>query len=155
MSIEAFLPTTKTTRQWSDRKKKISKPLFPSYVFVNIKSNLELHNTLLVEGNCGFIRFGSEYAIVTESEINKIKLLTSIENITNIEVTHILPKKGDIKKISYGALTGLECEVLEVSNSKKIIVQINSLKQAITATVPLHYFQEELNLIHQLGFKSH
>ena len=40
LNIEAFLPTVTTEVQWSDRKKKIEKPLIPSYIFVNIQSKL-------------------------------------------------------------------------------------------------------------------
>ena len=35
-SIEAYVPLTKTMRQWSDRKKMVELPLLNGYVFVNI-----------------------------------------------------------------------------------------------------------------------
>ena len=34
--VETYLPLQKTLRQWSDRKKKVSIPLFNSYVFVRV-----------------------------------------------------------------------------------------------------------------------
>ena len=52
---------------------------------------------------------------------------------------------GDIKKIAHGPLSGLECEVLKVGNVNKVIVQIDSLQQNITASIPSYYF-EELNV---------
>ena len=36
IGIESSLPLIKTTRKWSDRKKKVEIPLFRGYVFVKI-----------------------------------------------------------------------------------------------------------------------
>ncbi|MBC8756889.1 UpxY family transcription antiterminator [Kordia sp. YSTF-M3] len=140
ISLESFLPQVKTISQWSDRKKTILKPLFPSYVFVNINSSLEFYKALSVNGACTFIRFGKDYARVTEREINQIKLLVGDENITSIETNTLLPKVGETKRITYGLLNGLECEIIKVDNHNKIIVRIDSLKQNIVATIPLHSF---------------
>ena len=142
ISLDSFLPQVKRIRQWNDRKKTILKPLFPSYVFVNINSSLEFQKALSVNGVCAYIRFGKEYARVTEKEITQIKLLVGDKDITDIEMNTQLPKVGEIKKITYGPLSGLECEVLKVGNVNKIIVQIDSLQQNITASIPLHYFEE-------------
>lgn len=141
ISLEPFLPEVKTIRQWKDRKKTIIKPLFPSYIFVKINSSLEFYKALSVNGACAYIRFGNEYARVMEKEITQIKLLIGDKDITGIEVNSQLPKVGDTKKISYGSLSGLECEVLKVGNVNKIIVQIDSLQQNIIAIVPSYYFE--------------
>ncbi|MFD2586090.1 UpxY family transcription antiterminator [Croceitalea marina] len=138
ISLEAFLPRVKTIRQWSDRKKTILKPLFPSYVFVNIHSSLELHKALSVKGVCAYIRFGREYAIVGDKEIAQIRFIIGEKDITNIETVTELPKIGESKKILYGALAGLECEIIQADNHSKIIVRIDSLRQNIMATIPLH-----------------
>lgn len=136
ISLEAFLPQIKTIQQWSDRKKTVLKPLFPSYVFVKINSPLEFHKVLSVNGACTYIRFGKEYAKTTEKEINQINLLVGNENILDIETHSKPPKIGEIKKISFGLLKGLECEVVKVNNVKKVTVRIDSLKQSITVTLP-------------------
>lgn len=136
ISLESFLPQIKTIRQWSDRKKTILKPLFPSYVFVNINSSLEFHKALSVNGACEYIRFGKEYARVTEKEINQIKLLIGDKNISDIETNVELPKIGEVKKITYGPLNGLDCEIIKADNHNKIIVRIDSLQQNIMATIP-------------------
>ena len=39
VGVEYFLPCINAVRQWYDRKKIISVPLFPSYIFVKIKDN--------------------------------------------------------------------------------------------------------------------
>jgi transcription antitermination factor NusG len=144
ISLEAYLPQVKTVRQWSDRKKTITKPLFPSYVFVNIHSSLEFHKALAVNGACGYIRFGKGYACVPEKEINRIKLLVTDGYLTDIETNVRFPKIGETKKITYGPLNGLECEIMKVENEHKILVRIDSLRQDIVATLPLHSFEMEV-----------
>ncbi|WP_103071079.1 UpxY family transcription antiterminator [Aquimarina sediminis] len=137
--LESFLPMIETIRKWSDRKKIILKPLFPSYVFVKVKSAKDFNKALSIEGACAYIRFGREYARVKEEEILKIKLFTQSDEISDIETSHQTLKIGEIKKINYGSLSGLECEVLKVNNANKIIVRIDSLQQNIIAILPSHH----------------
>lgn len=140
ISIRSFLPKVKSIKQWSDRKKTVIKPLIPSYVFVYIDSSFEFHKALSVNGACFFLSFGNDYAIVTEKEINQIKLLIGAENVTDIEMNSPCLTVGETKKISYGPLKGMECEILKTGNINKIIVKINSLRQNIMATIPISSF---------------
>ncbi|WP_372339296.1 UpxY family transcription antiterminator [Flavobacterium sp. '19STA2R22 D10 B1'] len=144
ISLETFLPQVKTIKQWSDRKKTVLKPLFPSYVFVNVKSSIEFYKALSVHGACVYIRFGKEYARIPDDEIDKIRLLLNSEDISDFETNVELLKVGDIKKICYGTLSGLDCEVIKVNNVNKIVVRIGSLQQNITATLSTNYFKEAL-----------
>ncbi|QKX07050.1 UpxY family transcription antiterminator [Aquimarina sp. TRL1] len=142
--IKAYLPLIKTVRKWSDRTKTVELPLFPSYVFVYINSSMDFYKTLSIEGTGACIRFGSDYAIVKENEIKKIKLLTSTEEITNIEKKLDMPKVGEIKTIEQGPLCGLECEIVKTNNENKIVVRIDSIQQNITATIPSYYLSSSL-----------
>jgi len=141
VSLESFLPLIKVVSQWSDRKKTIHKPLFPSYVFINLNSALEFQKALTVNGAYTYIKFSTEHARVTENEIDQIKFLVGSNNVTDLKVNSHLPKKGDIKKIVYGSFSGLECEVIEVENVNKVIVQLELFNNNITATIPSFYFE--------------
>ncbi|WP_109299567.1 UpxY family transcription antiterminator [Aquimarina sp. AU474] len=142
--IEVFVPMIKTIKQWSDRKKKVEEPLFKSYVFVKIKSAKDLHQSLSIDGASAFIRFGHEYAIVKESEIKAIKFIVKDEDLSDLELHNKPYKIGEICKIFYGPLRGLECEILKVNNQSKILVRIDSMMQSIVATMPTCYLQETL-----------
>ena len=133
-----------TIRQWKDRKKKILKILFPSYVFVKINYSLEFHKALSINGACGYIRFGKDYAFVSEKEINQIKLLIGDKNISDIETNVELPKMGEFRKIISGPLNGLDCEIIKADSYNKITVRIDSLKQNIMATIPFYYLTTEI-----------
>lgn len=140
--LESFLPMVKTIRQWSDRKKTVLKPLFPSYVFVKINSVTDFSKALSVEGACAYIRFGTEYARIKEDEISKVKLFVDSNDVTNVKVSNCSLEVGEIRKINFGSLCGLECEILKVNRVNKIVVRIDSLQQNITATLPSSYFSE-------------
>jgi transcription antitermination factor NusG len=113
---------------------------------VNINTSLEFHKALSVNGACAYIRFGKEYARVTEKEINQIKLLIGDKNISDIETNVELPKIGEVKKITYGPLNGLDCEIIKADNHNKIIVRIDSLQQNIMATIP-SYVLSKISII--------
>ena len=139
ISLESFLPLVKKIRQWSDRKKTITSPLFASYVFININSPLDFHKSLSVDGICTYVKIGNDYATIREKEINQIKLLVGDNKIKDIHTNTSLPNIGTIQKIIYGPLKGLECEILKIDNLNKIVVRIASLRQDITATLPNEY----------------
>jgi len=144
LGVESFLPLNTTIRQWSDRKKKIYTPLFPSYVFVNIKSKLDFHTALTVDAVRSYIRFGDEYGKVTQKEIDRIKMLTESEDFIDVKSEIRKPKKGERLIINQGQLSGLECEVYRVNGNHKVNVWIDSLNQNISATIPLHYLQQNV-----------
>lgn len=138
-NIETFLPLVKTVREWSDRKKIIESPLFPSYLFVKINFKKESEKVLAIRGFCFFVRFGVEFAKIQEHEINSIKLLMEIEAPMIVENNETHPQVGEHRKIEVGALCGLGCEVIKVNNENKIIVRIDSMNQNILATIPSSY----------------
>ncbi|WP_420574982.1 UpxY family transcription antiterminator [Kordia sp.] len=143
LSLDVFLPLMKTKKKWSDRIKIVYQPLFPSYVFVNLNSPSDYNKALSVSGACAYIKFGRDFAKVSEDEINKIKLLVGSEDINNLVTDANIPKVGEIKKIEFGSLSGLECEILKADNINKIIVRIESLQQNITAVIPSYYFENK------------
>ncbi|PHS10310.1 MAG: antitermination protein NusG [Kordia sp.] len=142
VSLDSFLPMIKTTRKWSDRMKTSLKPLFPSYVFVNIKSSRDFHKALSVRSEGSFVRFGTKYARVSETDMCLIKLLTSSTSIKDVEVGVDLPLEGSFKVVNEGALLGLKCKVLNVNNKNKIVVRIESIQQNICVTIPVSYLSD-------------
>ncbi len=140
--LETFLPLVKTVRAWSDRKKMIEIPLFPSYLFVNIENSNDFHTTFNTEGACTFVKCGNSYATIRDSEIQKIKFLLTTEDVMDVEKTTDRLEKGEIALIEYGAFTGLECEILNINNYNKVVVRMDSINQNITATLPSHYLSK-------------
>jgi transcriptional antiterminator RfaH len=139
LNIDSFLPMVSTVRQWSDRKKKVLVPLFPGYVFVNISATNEYGKALSVSGVLNFLYQDSKFALVKENEIKNIQRILDLDNIADVETVSFEAKEGDRVKITEGPLQGIECQILNANNKKKILVSIQSIQQAITASVPPKY----------------
>lgn len=142
IGLESFLPLVSKISYWSDRKKEILSPLFNSYVFVNVKSPMDFYKGLDVRGACYYLNFGNEIALVKEHEINAIKYFL---NLGEVDIKEINVCKGQKIKIQKGPLTGFECEVFQNSKTSKVKVELGSLRQNITATVPIEYFKKEFS----------
>ncbi|MEM8509795.1 MAG: UpxY family transcription antiterminator [Bacteroidota bacterium] len=144
--FDSFLPTVTTLRQWSDRKKKLIKPLFPSYVFLNVRSKKEFHKALNINGVFKYLRFGEEYATLRNTEIDRIKRFLNLEGISEVATISHIPGKGDLMTINYGPLNGLDCEVIKTNNRNKVFVRIESLRRNITAIVPNHFLTKRFSV---------
>lgn len=141
--IECFLPLVKTVSQWTDRKKTIARPLFPSYIFIKPKNVREFHRAAGIDGVVKYVTFGKTYAQITDSEINKIKLLIGESEISDIETKPDTFRVGDTRRIAVGPFKGMECEVVKVNSTDRIIVRLKALQQVATASFPSSLFEEK------------
>ncbi len=74
--LEVFLPVRKENREWSDRTKEISVPLFAGYVFVRSSRSLALRLLVLqTPGVMGFVSFAGTAAVVPPKQIEDLRLL--------------------------------------------------------------------------------
>jgi transcription antitermination factor NusG len=132
----SYLPLIQKTSIWSDRRKIINVPLFPSYVFVYLNDIRIYYKLLQIKGAVNFIKFENKFAIVKDSEIETIKLL--IAKSSGIELKPEI-KTGDKKRITSGIFSGYECEVSSYSGKNKVYVRIESLQQIIVAEMDIVY----------------
>ena len=68
LDIKSFLPMQKVLRIWSDRKKYLEQPLFPSYVFV-YANLIERYESLSPYGVVRLVSFGGRPAIIPHQQI--------------------------------------------------------------------------------------
>jgi len=140
VEVESFLPMIKTLRTWSDRKKYIDMPLFPSYLFVKLPDNQSYFRSLQLDGMLYYLRSGKAIASVGESVINNIKML--LGHPQQIEVSHDHFQPGVNLAIREGPFTGFECEVVNYKGKEKILVRIDLLKRSLLLNIPVeHLFQ--------------
>ncbi|WP_432328243.1 UpxY family transcription antiterminator [Mucilaginibacter sp. P25] len=133
-NIENFLPTYNSFRQWHDRKKKVTLPLFPNYIFVYLTSTSEYIACQKIEGVSGFIKFGKYPAIIPVSVIDQLKILNSPE--INIGVTTESFKAGEVITIEHGILNGLTCEVVQHRGNNMVLVRVDLLNRNILVDIP-------------------
>ena len=127
MKISCFCPTVTVIKQYSDRKKKVIKPLLPSYVFVFIEEE-KRNDVFSVFGITRYMFWLGKPANVRESEIELMKqYLNGIyESISLTKFT-----KGQLYKISEGVFSGRIGKVVE-SQKNKIKLELQSLGMIVT-----------------------
>lgn len=130
--IEAFLPLKKEIRKWSDRKKLIELPIFPSYIFVKIPKH-KILEILKFPGISRYISFNGLPAYLRENDIEIIK--KAIDNNNEIELFDSKLKNGSKVKFITGPFAGYEAIVVGHNRKNKIIVEIEGTNQSILITV--------------------
>jgi transcription antitermination factor NusG len=136
----AYLPLINHFSQWSDRRKLIEKPLFPSYIFVYLDNVASYYRVLPIDGFVLFISFGGKLAMVKDSEIEAIKQL--IAHCQEVELLQPNVKIGEKRKIMFGPLSGYNCETVSYKGKDKIIVRIESLHLDIMAEMAKEHLIE-------------
>jgi transcription antitermination factor NusG len=72
LGYASWLPTFTATRQWSDRKKQVTLPLFPGYLFCRTGPR-EWHDLLRVPGVLTLVKAGSPAAVLSDDYVEGIK----------------------------------------------------------------------------------
>ncbi|HRN91030.1 MAG TPA: UpxY family transcription antiterminator [Ferruginibacter sp.] len=131
--IEFYCPMHTVRRQWSDRKKLVTEPLFKGYVFVHVESARKWDITQ-VPGVINYVYWLGKPAVVQEKEINTIRKFLKEFNDISVEK---VPEINDEVLITRGVMMQYKGIVLEIIG-KKAKVFINSLGLVITASFNLN-----------------
>ncbi len=123
--IECYLPLKSTKRIWSDRVKFITEPILPGYVFVRV-SYYEYYDVLVVNGVLRYVCFDNKPAVVSDYQINLLKLF--VEHLNDkIEVSAERIKKGNLVKIISGPLKDVVGEVMEARGKRHLLLRFDQL----------------------------
>ena len=127
IGIRAYCPVYKQIKQYSDRKKKVLKPLLRSYVLVYINDK-DRDKVFSVPGVVRYLFWLGKPAIVREEEIELMKnnLSGIYESITVSDL-----KKGDAYSIIEGPLKGQVGQVVDLFKNK-IKLELPSLGMLVT-----------------------
>ena len=127
MGIINYCPTITLLKQYSDRKKKVIKPLLSSYVMVQLEEK-ERNSVFSCSGIVRFLFFLGKPAIVPSSEINSMQdYLSGVYN--DIKVTTL--SVGDSHTITEGPFSGVSGRVVQSDNTK-VKLELASLGVSIT-----------------------
>ena len=122
IGISCYCPTVTIIKQYSDRKKKILKPLIPSYVFVLIEEGRR-NDIFSVFGVARYMFWLGKPAVVREKEIELMQKYLSGE-FQSVSLTNFT--KGQLHKISGGVFAGKIGRVIEIQKHK-IKLQLESM----------------------------
>lgn len=130
--IEYYLPTVVKTRQWSDRKKRVTLPLISGYIFIHADEKDRLL-ALQISSIIHCITFEGRPASIPEWQIDNLRRM--LENQGDFFITDDISAGTTVKIIS-GPFEGVIGKVTDSANGKVISVSIELLKRSVTAFLP-------------------
>ena len=127
MGITNYCPTVTLLKQYSDRKKKVIKPLLSSYVMVELEDK-DRNKVFACTGIVRYLFFLGKPAVVTAPQINLMQdHLNGVYNDFKVTTLSV----GDSHTITEGPFSGVTGKVVETDNTK-VKLEIASLRMRIT-----------------------
>lgn len=139
-SYKVFLPQRTTLKQWSDRKKKVTVPLFPSYIFIFIDLERSFYDIQSISGIVKFIRFGQEIVSIREQQIQEIRLFLS--NFDNYEVLNEVFEPKMKVEVLAGPLKGIIGTISEIKGNKLFSIEVEQIGFSLALSLPPNYLKK-------------
>ena len=137
--IESSLPLIKTTRKWSDRKKKVEIPLFRGYVFVKIDVGRDKLNILQTDGVVKFIGIRNKPSRIPDEEIHWVHMM--VEKSDTVQNEKEIPE-GQKVRVTVGPFKGVEGVAMRAGNQSRLVVVIESIIHAVSIEISPNYLKK-------------
>jgi transcription antitermination factor NusG len=126
-AVEYFLPLYESVRNWSDRKVRLKRPLFPGYVFVRIATQERLI-VQKVQGVVRLVGFNGQPAALPDDEIEILRraLTTPIS-----AAPHPFLAAGTRVRIMRGPLAGLSGMTVRRKGSTRVVLSIELIRRSV------------------------
>lgn len=129
--FEVFLPLYESIRRWKDRRKLLSLPLFPCYVFV--RGGLDRRLQVVSTPGVHMILYrGEQVASIPKEEIEAIR--KTVEGPFRVE-PHPFLKCGQRVRVIHGALEGVEGVLIRKKNLFRLVLSVEMLAQAVAVEI--------------------
>jgi transcription antitermination factor NusG len=130
--FEHFLPVYHCSRKWSDRIKKVERPLFPGYVFCRLNTSERILPVLTIPGVLHLVGAGKIPVPVPDAEIQAIRTLLQ----TDLSAAPWPDIPAGIRvQIERGPLAGLEGVVVEAEGSHRLLLSVSLLQRSVSVRI--------------------
>lgn len=129
--FEVFLPLYEATHRWKDRLKKLSLPLFPSYVFIRGGLDRQLQ-IMTTPGVYSIVANAGRAAAIPEEQIEAIKRM--VEGPLRAE-PHPFLNCGDRVRVTSGPLEGIEGILVRKKNLTRLVLSIEMLMKSVAVEI--------------------
>ena len=128
---EEFVPLYKEKRQWSDRIKIVTVPLFAGYIFCRF--NASAHAPIVTTpGVVRIIGSGKELLPIEEGEVEAIQAVIRCGYKAH---PHAYTKIGDKVRITEGPLSGIEGVLVGYKNGSRLVLSVNLVQSSIAVEI--------------------
>src|ERR1700677_523548 len=129
--FEVFLPLYDSVRRWNDRKKLISLPLFPCYVFVRGGLNRRLQ-VVTTPGIHTILYSGERLAFIPNDEIDSIR--RAVNSPTRVE-PHPFLRCGEMVRVTRGSLEGVVGVLVRKKSLFRLVLSVEMLAQSVSVEI--------------------
>ncbi|MBA4277232.1 UpxY family transcription antiterminator [Flavobacterium sp.] len=119
IGVVAYCPLVTKISQWSDRKKRISVPLFNSYVFVQVEDK-DRNRVFEISGAVRYLFWLGKPAVVKDLEIEAIRQWLSAPDVYEVVLDQW--KKGDKITLESGPFISQTAIIQEVKQNHYILI---------------------------------
>ena len=131
--FEVYLPLVEELKQWSDRKKKVQRPLISSVVFVRTDAS-RLFGVFEVQGVSRILRYLGKPAVVQPQEIFNLQILLQQASLPVQALEQLEP--GMLIEVLRGPFKGVIGTAVKVLNTLRVQIDIRHLGVAFHVNVP-------------------
>lgn len=129
--VESYLPMVQQIRQWSDRKKAVLFPLFPSYVFGRFTLS-EVHAVLTTPGVSTIVRANGYPTPIPTGDLDNVRKFVAALADSGLEPD---PRPflvaGQWVRVMEGPFEGVVGVVVEQRGRKRVLVGLEAIGQGL------------------------
>ncbi len=129
--VEVFLPTIKELRQWTDRKKWVTIPMFKNYLFVNIDFK-DRFKVLQCNGVVKIVSFNNKPIAIPDEQINSLKLILKKPDKVKVEPYINI---GEEVIVTGGFFKGVRGIITKQLGSNNVVITLESINQSVSVIV--------------------
>lgn len=128
---EVFLPCHLERRRWSDRIKKVNRPLFPGYVFCRVREDVA-GNCVMAPGVIRIVGNGQHPIAIPDEEIETIERIVA----TGLDAQPWpFLQGGQRVTIERGPLSGTQGLVVRARGSHRLVVSVHLLLRSVAVEI--------------------
>jgi transcription antitermination factor NusG len=131
--FQVFLPQYTVEHQWKDRRKQVTLPLFPCYVFVHTSLSQRVE-VLRTPGVYQFVGFSGMPSAIPVEEIAAVRRV--IDSSLKVE-PHPYLQCGDRVRVKSGPLTGSEGILVRQKNLCRLVLSIEILNRSVAVEMEM------------------
>ena len=146
--IETFLPLYDAQRQWKDRVKQLSLPLFPCYLFLRNEGVHRL-DVLSTPGVNGLVGIAGRATPIPQAEIEAVRQV--IKRGVCLE-PHAYLRCGNWVRVKSGPLEGIEGVMVRKKNQTRLVISVELLQKSASVEVDVSMVEPLARQSPGLGF---
>ncbi|GBD39971.1 Transcription antitermination protein RfaH [bacterium HR37] len=129
--VRTFLPLREVVSQWKDRKKLISVPLFPSYLFVNIRKE-DIYKVIYTRGVLKVVGCNGTPVPIPKEQIESVRVL--VESKLKYDPYPYFDKGREVI-IKSGPLQGVVGRIVDKKSKHKVVLSIDLIKRSVCVEI--------------------